>query len=60
VLHADPVPDGGVPAAVGSGVLAGGAVLVVALAVMMGTARAPLATALRELRSTGRQEVHGG
>jgi putative peptidoglycan lipid II flippase len=60
MLHADPVPEGGVLAAVGSGVLAGAAVLVVALAVMMGTARAPLATALQQLRSTDRQEVHGG
>jgi putative peptidoglycan lipid II flippase len=59
-LHADPVPGGGVFAAVGAGVLAAGAVLVVALAVMMATARAPLAAALRELRSSGRQEVHGG
>jgi putative peptidoglycan lipid II flippase len=57
---ADPVPTDGVLAAVGVGALAGGAVLVVALAVMMGTARGPLGAALRELRSSGRQEVHGG
>jgi putative peptidoglycan lipid II flippase len=59
-LGADPVPTDGVLAAVGVGVLAAGAVLVVALAVMMGTARGPLGAALRELRSSGRQEVHGG
>jgi putative peptidoglycan lipid II flippase len=59
-LDADPVPTDGVLAAVGVGALAGGAVLVVALAVMMGTARGPLGAALRELRSSGRQEVHGG
>jgi putative peptidoglycan lipid II flippase len=60
VLDADPVPEGGVFDAVGAGVLAAGAVLAVATAVMMGTARAPLTAALRELHSTGRQEVHGG
>jgi putative peptidoglycan lipid II flippase len=59
-LGADPVPTDGVLAAVGVGTLAAGAVLVVALAVMMGTARGPLTAALRELRSSGRQEVHGG
>ena len=59
-LGADPVPTDGVLAAIGVGTLAAGAVLVVALAVMMGTARGPLGSARRELRSSGRQEVHGG
>jgi putative peptidoglycan lipid II flippase len=56
-LGADPVPDSGVLAALAVGVLVGGTVLLVALAVMMGTARAQLVGALRELRSTGEQEV---
>ena len=43
-----------------AGIAAGGTVLLVAAAVMMGTARAPLGRALRELRSSGEQEVHGG
>jgi putative peptidoglycan lipid II flippase len=60
LLGADPVPVGGVLAAVGSGVLAACAVLVVAGAVIMGTARAPLAAAVGSLRTSGRQEVHGG
>jgi putative peptidoglycan lipid II flippase len=59
ILGADPVPDGVVPA-VGAGVAAGTAAVVVSSAVMMVAARAPLATAWRELRSSGRQEVHGG
>jgi putative peptidoglycan lipid II flippase len=59
ILDADPVPDG-VLTAVGAGVPAGATALVVGLAVMMVVARAPLATAWRELRSSGRQEVHGG
>jgi putative peptidoglycan lipid II flippase len=69
-LDADPVPQSGVLAAVGAGLLVGGLVLVIALTVMMGTARGPLTAALRALRSpepsppdTGaatRQEVHGG
>jgi putative peptidoglycan lipid II flippase len=59
VLGADPVPDG-VPAALSAGVAAGSTALVAGLAVMMVAARAPLATAWRELRSSGRQEVHGG
>ena len=58
-LGADPVPDG-VAAAIGTGISAAAAALVVGLAVMMVAARAPLATAWRELRSSGRQEVHGG
>jgi putative peptidoglycan lipid II flippase len=62
---ADPVPGSGVPAAVGAGIVAGGIVLVIALTVMMGTARGPLAAALRALRSSDagapdRQEVPGG
>ncbi len=56
---ADPVPDG-VLAAVGAGAAAGAAALAVAVAVMMVLARPPLAEAWRELRSAGRQEVHGG
>jgi putative peptidoglycan lipid II flippase len=59
-LGADPVPGDGVLAAVGVGALAAGAALAVGLAVMMVAARAPLATAWRELHSSGRQEVHGG
>jgi putative peptidoglycan lipid II flippase len=58
-LGADPVPDG-VLAAIGTGMSAAAAAVVVGLAVMMVAARAPLATAWRELRSSGRQEVHGG
>jgi putative peptidoglycan lipid II flippase len=69
-MGADPVPDSGVLAAVGAGVLVGGIALMIALTVMMGTARGPLAAALRALRSPDagppepgapdRQEVHGG
>ncbi|MGY2084722.1 murein biosynthesis integral membrane protein MurJ [Blastococcus sp. SYSU DS0539] len=59
-LGADPVPDGGLLGTLGAGILAGGTVLVVALAVMMGTARAHLVGAFRELRSTGEQEVRSG
>ena len=59
-LGADPVPDGGLLATLATGTLAGGAVLVVAGAVMMGAARAQLVGALRELRSTGEQEVRSG
>ncbi|KQS54804.1 virulence factor MviN [Geodermatophilus sp. Leaf369] len=44
------VPRGGVLGAVGIGVLAGGVVLLVAAAVMMGTARRPLLAAVRGLR----------
>ncbi len=53
------MPDG-VLAAVGAGAAAGAAALAVAVAVMMVLARPPLAEAWRELRSAGRQEVHGG
>jgi putative peptidoglycan lipid II flippase len=55
-LGADPVPDDGVPAALGVGVLAGSAVLVVAAAVMMGTARRPLLAAVRGLRTPAAPE----
>jgi putative peptidoglycan lipid II flippase len=67
-LDADPVPDG-LPSAVGAGLLAAAVTLVIALTVMMGTARRPVAGAWRALRAaerpvaaapTGaRQEVHG-
>jgi putative peptidoglycan lipid II flippase len=59
-LGADPVPDGSVLAAIGTGIVAGGVVLAVAGAVMMGTARVPLRTAVRGLRSTEGAEVAGG
>jgi putative peptidoglycan lipid II flippase len=59
ILGADPVPDG-VLQALAAGLPAGATAMVVGLAVMMVVARAPLATAWRELRSSGRQEVHGG
>jgi len=58
-LGADPVPEGGVAAAIGTGVLAGGVVLVVAAAVMMGTSRAPLLAAVAGLRGSSRTEVAG-
>ncbi|UOY03970.1 murein biosynthesis integral membrane protein MurJ [Blastococcus sp. PRF04-17] len=59
-LDADPVPTAGVLPAIGVGALVGGLVLGIALAVMMGAARGPLAAALRALRAPDRQEVHGG
>jgi putative peptidoglycan lipid II flippase len=46
-------------AAIGAGVVAGGVVLVVAAAVMMGIARGPLRTAVRGLRSTEGATVQG-
>jgi putative peptidoglycan lipid II flippase len=58
-LGADPVPPPGLVPAIGTGVLTGGTVLVVAAAVMMGAARGPLTAALRALRTPDRQEVHG-
>jgi putative peptidoglycan lipid II flippase len=58
-LGADPVPDGGVAAAIGIGVVAGGVVLLVAAAVMMGTSRRPLLAAVAGLRGSGQQEVAG-
>jgi putative peptidoglycan lipid II flippase len=60
LLCASPEPPQGVGAAVGSGIVTGAAVLMVAAAVMMGVARGPLRTAVRELRTSGRQEVLGG
>lgn len=60
LLGADPVLDGGVLAAVGAGLLAGSAVLVVAGAVMMGVARGPLTAAYRQLRRHDRSEVDSG
>jgi putative peptidoglycan lipid II flippase len=60
LLGAAPDPPAGVLAALGTGVLVGGTVLLVAVAVMMGTARGPLRVALRRLRSAERQEVLGG
>jgi putative peptidoglycan lipid II flippase len=59
-LGADPVPQGRLVATVGAGVLAAAAALVVAAAVMMGTARRPLLAAVRGLRRSDPQEVHGG
>ncbi|MGY1845117.1 murein biosynthesis integral membrane protein MurJ [Modestobacter sp. SYSU DS0875] len=59
LLGADPVPAG-VPAALGTGVVAGAVVLVVAAAVMMGTARRPLLAAVAGLRGPVRQEVTHG
>jgi putative peptidoglycan lipid II flippase len=60
VLGADPVPEGGVPAAIGIGLLAGGVVLLVAAAVMMGTSRRPLLAAVQGLRRSGQQEEVAG
>lgn len=59
LLGGDPVPEG-VLSALATGALAGTAALAVGLAVMMVAARAPLATAWRQLHSSDRQEVHGG
>jgi putative peptidoglycan lipid II flippase len=59
-LGADPVPQGDLVATIAAGVLAAGTALVVAGAVMMGTARRPLLAAVRGLRRSDRQEVHGG
>jgi putative peptidoglycan lipid II flippase len=58
-LGADPVPGGGVPAAIGIGVLTGGVVLVVCGAVMMGTARRSLLAAVHGLRGSSGAEVAG-
>ncbi|WP_369133812.1 murein biosynthesis integral membrane protein MurJ [Modestobacter sp. I12A-02662] len=52
-LGASPVPRGGMLAVVGTGLGAGGVVLVVAGVVMMGAARGPLTAAVRGLRGTG-------
>jgi putative peptidoglycan lipid II flippase len=59
-LGADPVPAPGVPGAIGAGMAVAAVVLLVAAAVMMGTARGPLTAALRALRAPDRQEVHRG
>jgi putative peptidoglycan lipid II flippase len=58
-LGADPVPPG-LGTAVGAGLLAGVIVLVIALAVMMGTARRPLAEAWRTLRAPEREAPDDG
>jgi putative peptidoglycan lipid II flippase len=60
VLGADPLPSGGVLAAIGTGIAVAAVVAVVAVAVIMGSARGPLMTAVRGVRTSGRQEVHGG
>ena len=59
-LGVDPVPQGPLAVTVGAGVLAAASALVVAAAVMMGTARGPLRAAARGLRRGETQEVHGG
>ncbi|SCX54071.1 putative peptidoglycan lipid II flippase [Klenkia marina] len=59
-LGADPVPPGGVLAAVGTGAAAGAVVVLVAAAVIMGTARRPLRAALAGLRGPDRAGEHGG
>jgi putative peptidoglycan lipid II flippase len=58
-LNAGPVPAGLGPA-LGSGLLTGAIVLVLVLAVMMGTARRPLAEAWRTLRAPERQAPPDG
>jgi putative peptidoglycan lipid II flippase len=60
LLGADPVPHGGALAAIGGGLLVAAVVLLTAAVVLLGTARRPLLAAVRGLRATGRQEVHGG
>jgi putative peptidoglycan lipid II flippase len=61
LLGAFPEPPERVLGALGVGVISGGAVLVVALAVIMGTARGALTTAVRDLRRVERrEEVLGG
>ncbi|MGY1802161.1 murein biosynthesis integral membrane protein MurJ [Blastococcus sp. SYSU D00922] len=64
-LDADPVPEG-LLHAVGAGLVGAGVVLVIALSVMMGTARRPVTESWRALRAADRpaaeperQEVHG-
>jgi putative peptidoglycan lipid II flippase len=56
-LGADPVPRAGVLAAVGVGVVAAAVVLVISGAVMMGTARRPLAGAVTALRAADDQRA---
>lgn len=58
-LGADPVP-GSLLGALGAGALAGGTVLLVAAAVMMGTSRGQLAVAWQQLRASGREGGAGG
>jgi putative peptidoglycan lipid II flippase len=58
-LNAGPVPAGLGPA-LGSGLLTGAIVLVLVLAVMMGTARRPLAEAWTTLRAPERQAPPDG
>jgi putative peptidoglycan lipid II flippase len=60
LLGVDPQPPEGIVVALGSGVVIAGTVLLVAGAVMMGTARGPLRAAVRALRTAERQEVSGG
>jgi putative peptidoglycan lipid II flippase len=59
-LDAHPRPPEAVPDALVAGAAAAVTVLLVAAAVMMVTARGPLQEALRELRTSGRQEVLRG
>jgi putative peptidoglycan lipid II flippase len=60
LLGVHPGPPAGIVDALLSGVLIGATVLLVAGAVMMGTARGPLRAAVRALRTAERQEVPGG
>ncbi|MGY1810129.1 murein biosynthesis integral membrane protein MurJ [Blastococcus sp. SYSU D00669] len=60
LLDVDPAPTVGLLGAVGAGVVVTAVVALVAGAVIMGTARRPLAAALQGLRAPGRSEVHGG
>ncbi|MGY1616616.1 murein biosynthesis integral membrane protein MurJ [Geodermatophilus sp. SYSU D00691] len=60
LLDVDPAPTVGLLGAVGAGVVVAAVVALVAGAVIMGTARRPLAAALQGLRAPGRSEVHGG
>jgi putative peptidoglycan lipid II flippase len=57
LLGADPLPGGGVLAAVGTGVVVAAVGAVVAGAVMMGLARRPLLAAVHGLRRAGHAEV---
>jgi putative peptidoglycan lipid II flippase len=59
-LGADPVPNGALAWTLAAGLLAAATAVVVAGAVMMGTARRPLLAAARALRRGDGQEVHGG
>src|SRR5215207_4757481 len=56
LLGVDPGPPEGIVVALASGAAIAGTVLVVAAAVMMGTARGPLRAAVRALRTNERQE----